>query len=48
MLKSIKNNAELQYCLLLCLQLVRILWGPAEGNECRFGYHCRRRASDLL
>ncbi len=23
-----------------------IFWRPADINECRFGYHCRRRASD--
>ena len=23
-----------------------MLWRPVDCNECRFGYHCRRRASD--
>jgi hypothetical protein len=23
-----------------------MLWWPVYSNECRFGYHCRRRASD--
>ncbi len=22
------------------------MWWPADSNECRFGYHCRRQASD--
>jgi len=34
------------YCLLICYQLVPILWRPANSNECGFGYHCRRWASD--
>ena len=48
MVWSIKNKdkAELHYCLVLCIELVRILWWPADSNECRFGYHCRRWASD--
>ena len=28
--------------------LVRLLWRPADSNECCFGYHCRRRASDYI
>jgi len=27
-------------------QVVPILWRPADSNECRFGYHCQRWASD--
>jgi len=27
---------------------VRILWRPANCNECRFGYHCQQRASDCF
>ena len=46
MLWLIKNKAEVYYCSLLCIDLVRILWWPANGNYCRFGYHCRQRASD--
>ena len=46
MLRSNKNKAELQYCLLLYLQLVCILWWLDEGHACHFGYHCRRRASN--
>ena len=34
------------YCSSLCINLVRILSRPTDSNECRFGYHCRRRASD--
>jgi len=25
----------------------RILWWPADSNECRFGYHCRRNCCNL-
>jgi hypothetical protein len=35
------------YYSLLCIYVVPILlWRPANSNECRFSYHCRRRASD--
>ena len=34
------------YCSLLCINLVRILWWPANSNTCRFGYHCRWQASN--
>ena len=40
MLWSIKNKAKLFYCL------IPIILRPADSNECRFGYHCRRRMSD--
>ncbi len=46
MLWSIKNKAKLYYCSYLCIKVVRILWRPADCNECCFGYHCRRPASD--
>jgi hypothetical protein len=46
MLWSIKSKAKLQYCSLLCINVVRILWRPIDCNECRFGYHCRRWARD--
>ncbi len=42
----IKNKSELYYYFLLCKNVVRILWRPANRNECRFGYHCRRQASN--
>ena len=41
----IKNKAEVYYCLLLCISLVRILWWPAHSNESHFGYHCWWQAS---
>jgi hypothetical protein len=43
---QLKKKFELRYCSLLCINVVRILWRPTGSNECRFGYHCRRRASD--
>ena len=46
MLWSIKNEALLYYCSLLCINLVSILWRPANSNECPFGYHCQLRASN--
>ena len=46
MLWLIKIKAEVYYCLLVCIDLVCILWRSADSNECRFGYHCRRRAID--
>jgi len=46
MLWSITNKAELYYCSLLCYLLACTFWRPANSNECCFGYHCRRRASD--
>jgi len=46
MLWPIKNKSDLHYYSLLCINVVRILWQPAYSNECRFGYHCRWRASD--
>jgi hypothetical protein len=36
MLWLIKNKAEVYCCLLLCIDLVRILWQPADSNECVF------------
>ena len=39
----IKNKAKI-YCSLLCIELVCILWWPANSNECCFGYHSRWRA----
>ena len=48
MLWSIKNKAQLHYYLLLFIHLVFTLWQPADSNVCRFGYHCRRRASDCF
>jgi len=45
MLWPIKNKSEIYHYSLLCIIEVRILWRPADSNECRFGYHCRRRAS---
>ena len=32
MLWPIKNNAELYYCLLLCIYLVHIVWATAGNN----------------
>ncbi len=48
MLWSIEHNAELYYCSLLCYKLVSTFWQwqPTDSNECHFGYHCLRRASD--
>ena len=46
MLWPIKNKSEIHYYSLLCNNEVCILWRPADSNECRFGYHCQRRASD--
>ena len=46
MLWSITNKAELYYYSSLCIYLVRFLLWPADSSECRFGYHCRRWASD--
>ena len=46
LLWSIKNKAEPHYCSLLCFNLVSIVWAPANGNGCHFGYHCQRRASN--
>jgi hypothetical protein len=43
---QLKNKSELHYCFLLCINVVCILWRPTDSNACRFGYHCRRRASD--
>jgi hypothetical protein len=40
MLWSIKNKDQLTLCLLLCLELVRILQAAANDNGCRFGQHC--------
>ena len=34
------------YCSLICINVVYILWRPADSNECRFGYHCRRQTSE--
>ena len=48
MLWPIKNKSELYYCSLLCINVVHILWRPADCNECRFGYHCQRRLSDCF
>ncbi len=33
MLWSIKNKSKLKNCLLLCINLVRILWRPADSND---------------
>jgi len=46
MLWPIKNKSTLCYYSLLCINVVSITWRPADSNECRFGYHCRRRASN--
>jgi hypothetical protein len=46
MLWYITNKAELYYYSSLCKYLVCLLWWPADSSECRFGYHCRRWASD--
>jgi hypothetical protein len=43
---QLKNKAEPDYCLLLWFNLVCIVWAPADGNGCRFGYHCRLQASN--
>ena len=34
------------YYSLLYIYVVLIKWRPADSNECRFGYHCQRWASD--
>jgi hypothetical protein len=39
MLWSIKTKDEVIICLLLCLELVRILYAAADNNGCRFGHH---------
>jgi hypothetical protein len=46
MLWPIKIKSELYYNSLLCINVVCISWRPADSNECHFGYHCRRWASD--
>jgi len=34
-------------CYYVCIDLVRILWRPADSTVCRFGYHhCQWRASN--
>ncbi len=45
MLWSIKTKDKLTQCLLLCLELVRILWAAAVDDGCRFGHHCCRQTS---
>ena len=40
------NLRHYYYYSLLCINVVHILWRPADSNECCFGYHCRWRASD--
>jgi hypothetical protein len=40
LLRSIKNKAEPYYCLLLCFNLVCIIWAAAGNNGCRSGHHC--------
>ncbi len=46
MLWSIKYKTNLQFCSLLCISLVLILWQPTTNNGCCFGYHCWWRASN--
>jgi hypothetical protein len=40
------NLGYYYYYSLLCINVVHMLWRPADSNECCFGYHCRWRASD--
>ena len=47
MLWSIKINSKLEYCYLICYQLVLTLLAAANGNERRFGHHCCRRTSQI-
>ena len=44
LLKIKPSYAIIQYYVFL----VRILWCSADGNECRFGYHCRRWVRDFV
>ena len=48
MVWPIKHKTELHYYSLLCINVVHILWWPADCNECCFGYNCQRRASDCF
>jgi len=36
---QLNNISKLYYYSLLCINVVRILWWPADSNECHFGYH---------
>jgi hypothetical protein len=45
MLWSIKTKDELTICLLLCLELVRILKAATDDDGCHFGHHCCWRTS---
>jgi hypothetical protein len=47
MLWSIKINSKLDYCLLICNQLVHTLLAAANGNGHHFGHHCCWRTSQI-
>ena len=40
------GQSELYYYYSLCINVVRIIWRPANSRECHFGYHCRWQARD--
>ncbi len=40
MLWSMKTKDKLTLCLLLCLELVHILWAATDADGCHVGHHC--------